>query len=143
MASIDKSLFDRLGGQQTLQKVHKIFYDKLYIHPWLQHFFNNTPQDILESQQSTFMTQLMGGPKIYAGKTPKNAHQHMFISEEIFDLRHAILSKSIKEAGISDDLRQEWLNADMMLKRSLTKASVSECSRSYKTQELMNYPKPA
>jgi len=38
MSSIDKTLFDRLGGQRTLEKVHTIFYDKLYIHPWLGKF---------------------------------------------------------------------------------------------------------
>ena len=143
MSSINKTLFDRLGGQQTLEKVHKIFYDKLYIHPWLGSFFNSTPQDILEKQQSTFMTQLMGGPKIYAGKTPKNAHQHMFISEEIFELRHEILSESIKEAGVTDALREEWLAADMVLKRALVKGSIGECTKSFRSQEIMSYAKPA
>ena len=30
---------DDLGGKKTLQKVHKIFYNKLYAHPWLKSFF--------------------------------------------------------------------------------------------------------
>ena len=93
--SIDKTLFDRLGGKHTFVKVHKIFYDKVYADPWLSKYFTEKPQHVLEEQQTDFMIQLMGGPKIYAGKTPKSAHQHMMISEQLFELRSAMLSESI------------------------------------------------
>lgn len=143
MPTVDKTLFTRLGGIETLKKVHKIFYDELYTHTWLKTFFKDHPQEILEQQQTTFMTQLMGGPKIYAGKTPKNAHQHMFITDEIFELRHQILSESIRRAGIDDALRKEWLFADQMLKRSLVKENPGECKRSFPTQEIIQAVKPA
>jgi len=137
--SIDKTLFERLGGKQTFINVHKIFYDKAYAHSWLRKYFTDKPQEILESQQTDFMVQLMGGPKVYAGKTPKSAHQHMLITEELFDLRSRLLSDSIKEAGILDDLREEWLAADATLKRALVKSSVEECSQSYPNQPILNF----
>jgi len=137
--SIDKTLFDRLGGLRTFEVVHKIFYDKAYAHPWLSLYFTDKPQEVLESQQTDFMVQLMGGAKRYAGKTPKSAHQHMMISEELFDLRSEMLSDSIREAGISDDLREEWLAADGALKKALVKTSVEECSQSYPNQPILNF----
>jgi truncated hemoglobin YjbI len=137
--SIDRTLFDRLGGKHTFVKVHKIFYDKAYAHPWLSKYFTEKPQHVLEEQQTDFMIQLMGGPKIYAGKTPKSAHQHMMISEELFELRSAMLSDSIKEAGINDELRKEWLAADGALKKALVKSSEEECSRSYPNQPILNF----
>lgn len=139
--SIDKTLFDRLGGKPTFDKVHKIFYDKAYAHPWLSQYFTDKPQEVLENQQTDFMVQLMGGPKGYAGKTPKSAHMHMVISEELFDLRADMLSESIKEAGVRDDLREEWLVADGTLKRALVKSSESECSQSYPNQPILNFSK--
>ena len=42
--AIDKTLYDRLGGKQTFIDVHKIFYDKVYAHPWLKKFFTDKPQ---------------------------------------------------------------------------------------------------
>lgn len=137
--SVDKTLFNRLGGMPTFKKVHKIFYDKAYSHPWLKQYFTDKPQEVLENQQTDFMVQLMGGPKAYGGKTPKSAHQHMVITEELFDLRAEMLSESIKEAGIEDGLREEWLAADGTLKRALVKTSEKECSQSYPNQPILNF----
>ncbi len=143
MATVDKTLFDRIGGSKTLQEVHKIFYDKAYTHSWLKLYFTDKPQNILEDQQTDFMAQLMGGPKRYAGKTPKMAHQHMNITEELFKLRQEMLSESISEAGLSDDLREEWLRVDDKLKLAITKKSPNACKKAYLTQQILDFPKPA
>ena len=139
--SIDKTLYDRLGGKQTFVKVHKIFYDKAYAHPWLGKYLADVDQDLIESQQTDFMVQLMGGPKVYAGKTPKSAHPHVMITEELFELRSQLLSDALKEAGISDDLREEWLAADATFKRVLVKSSEKECTPSYRGQPILNFSK--
>jgi len=139
--AIDKTLYDRLGGKETLINVHKIFYDKVYAHQWLRKYFTDKPQEILESQQTDFMGQLIGGPKVYSGKSPKFAHQHMVISEELFELRSQMLSDSIKKAGINDELREEWLAADAALKRAILKSSEEECVRAYPNQPILNFTK--
>jgi len=143
MATINKSLFDRLGGISTLKKVHKTFYDKAYQHPWLKLYFTDKPQQVLEEQQTAFMTQLTGGPRMYSGKTPKMAHQHMNISDELFELRQQMLSESIQKHNISDDLREEWLRVDDALKKAIVKKSIDECKTSYATQEVLDFHNPA
>lgn len=112
-----------------------------YAHPWLSKFFTDKPQTLLENQQTDFMAFLIGGPNRYVGKTPKIAHQHMFITEELFELRRQMLSDAIKQNGINDELREEWLDADSALKKSLIKESVSECQRSYPSQEILDFKK--
>ncbi len=140
--AIDKTLFERLGGKPTYIKVHRIFYDKAYADPWLRQYFTDKPQKVLENQQTDFMIQLMGGPKAYGGKTPLFAHQHMVISEELFEHRAKLLSDSIKEVGISDELRVAWLKTDASLKRALVKKSKAECKISYPTQPILDFAKP-
>ena len=137
--AIDKTLYNRLGGKPTFVKVHKLFYDKAYADPWLRKFFTDKPQEVLENQQTDFMIQLMGGPKAYGGKSPKSAHQHMVITDALFELRARLLSDSIKELGISDALREEWLDADRTFKRALMKASEAECTQSYPNQPILNF----
>lgn len=139
--SIDKTLFNRLGGKATLERVHKTFYDMAYAHPWLRKYFTDKPQQVLEEQQTDFMSVLMGGPNKYAGKTPKVAHQHMVITEELFELRRQMLSDAIKQHGISDDLREEWLAADGALKKALIKNSAADCQRAYANQEILDFKK--
>ena len=85
-----------------LEKVHVIFYDKLLSHPWLKDFFKGVPRWHLESQQSDFMSGLFGGPLIYGGRAPQGAHTHMFITEEIFLIRHELLAQSLTEANIKN-----------------------------------------
>ena len=139
--AIDKTLYDRLGGKSTFVKVHKIFYDKAYADPWFSKFFTDKPQEVLENQQTDFMIQLMGGPKAYGGKSPKSAHQHMLITDELFELRSQMLSDSIKEYGINDALREEWLAADRTFKRALMKSSEAECTQAYPNQPILNFPR--
>ncbi len=141
--AIDKTLFKRLGGKATLERVHKTFYDLAYAHPWLRKYFTDKPQEVLEQQQTDFMSYLMGGPNLYTGKTPKMAHQHMVITDELFEVRRQLLSEAIKQEGISDDLREEWLAADSALKRSISKKTAGDCQRAYATQEILDFKNPA
>lgn len=118
------SLFDELGGLAKLQKVHKIFYDKLYAHPWLKHFFAGHNQQAIEDRQTAFMAEKMGGVVAYWGKQPKMAHRQMYITAELFDLRHDLLRESLEEAGVSSDLAKRWLKIDYAFKRQIVKDSI-------------------
>jgi len=138
----DESLFSQLGGRPVLERVHKLFYDKLYEHPWLKHFFRDVDQKLIEDQQTDFMTSNMGGGKIYSGGFPKPAHKHMYITEELFDLRHRVLEECIREAGVADDLAQRWLKIDRAFKQSIVKTDSSECEKRFTTDELLIVPKP-
>ncbi|MBT5073999.1 MAG: group 1 truncated hemoglobin [Kordiimonadaceae bacterium] len=137
-----ETLFDELGGRPCLDKVHKIFYDKLLVHPWLKDFFKDNDQWHLEIQQTEFMMRLFGGPIIYAGRMPKYAHAHMFITEEIYMDRHQILEQSLIEAFVRPDLRERWLAYDLGLKLALTKKSTDECSQRYVDEPILEVVKP-
>ena len=99
-------------------------------------------QDILEDQQTDFMMSIMGGPNRFAGKTPKWAHSHMVITDELFSVRSQLLSDSIKEVGISDSLREEWLAVDNTFRKALVKSSEEDCVKAYPTQPILNFTKP-
>ena len=50
----------------------------------------------------------------------------MVITDELFELRSEILSASIKEVGIRNDLRKERLDTNRGLKRALVKTSEAD-----------------
>ena len=136
------SLFERLNGFETLEKVHKLFYDKIYAHPWLKDFFTDHKQTLLESQQTTFMASKMGGPNVYSGKTPKYAHQNMFVTDEIFNLRSVLLKQSILELAIPKNLCNEWIELDNKFRNALVKNALNQCVTSYTAQQIINIQKP-
>lgn len=139
---IADTLFDELGGKPCLDRVHKIFYNKLLAHPWLKGFFQDNEQWHLEIQQTEFMQRLFGGPNIYKGRMPRYAHQHMFITEEAFMKRHEILEQSLIEANVSPEHRERWLRYDMGLKLALVKKTQDECTGRYRDEPIVVVRKP-
>jgi hemoglobin len=121
-----QTLFDAVGGLATLQKVHKVFYDKVYAHPWLGRFFEGHDQQAIENRQTTFMGEKMGGNVEYMGKDLVTAHEVMYITEELIELRHGLLGESIRECGVPDELRERWLKIDRAFTKGITKHSLDE-----------------
>ena len=137
----EQSLYERVGGIDTISKVHETFYTKIFADPWLSQYFSIRPREHQINQQNAYIVQLMGGPKRYMGKPPQDAHQFMMITEELFDLRTGLLSESIVEHGITEDLRLEWIDLNDMFKRVIVKDSVDECKLQFSHQEILNYTK--
>lgn len=141
--SNENTLFEAVGGRPCIARVHGIFYDKIYAHPWLSGFFVDRDQGLQERQQTDFMTRAMGGGPVYHGKAPAAAHSHMYITEEIFELRASLLRESLREAGVPDDLAERWLAIDATFKDAVVKRSVADCKGRYRTDELIVVPRPA
>lgn len=140
---MQSSLYDAVGGLPTLQKVHKIFYDKLYAHDWLGPFFAGHSQQAIEDRQTSFMAEKMGGPAPYLGKEIKMVHEAMYIDRELFDIRHALLDESLKEAGVEDALRERWLRIDSAFMQKIIKKSVeSMYDNDWKYKKPIIIPKP-
>jgi hemoglobin len=121
---IKHTLFDAVGGLPTLSKVHKIFYDKVYAHPWIGQFFIGHDQDAIENRQTTFMGEKMGGQIEYMGKEMELTHQAMYITGELFNLRQSLLEESLLEAGLSGELRERWLRIDGAFMKKIVKGSL-------------------
>lgn len=134
---------DEVGGKACLERVHKILYDKLLSHPWLKDFFVGMERWHLEVQQTDFMFDLFGGqPACYQGRLPMYAHQHLFITEEVFMIRHNLLAEALTEAKIPENYKKRWLEFDMGMKAAIIKDSVDECEGRYRTEKVIVVPKP-
>lgn len=139
---LEHNEFEQMGGRNSLVAISKIFYDKVYQHAWLKLFFEEIPQQHIESQQVDFMQKVLGGDNIYAGKSPPAAHQHIFINEEVFEVRQKLLIESFSEARASDALIEKWLNLENSFKRVLLKSSPKACKGRYKSDPVLAFPNP-
>jgi len=136
------NFYDEIGGRTCIEKVHVLLYDRLLSDPWLEDFFTNNDRWHLEVQQTDFMQGVFGGPHIYGSRIPKDAHTHIFITEEVFMRRHGFLEQSLTAAGVRQDLKERWLEYDIGFKRALVKNSVAECVGRYKLEPIISVPKP-
>jgi len=97
----------------------------------------------LQAQQTDFMVDLFGAsPKTCFGKFPMPAHQHLYITEEIFQLRQDLLAKSLRQSNVSEEHIERWLAFDAIMKKAVVKESVDECEKRFNTDEIIVVPKP-
>lgn len=137
------TLYDEVGGMQTLERVHKMFYDKVYAHPWLKLFFFGHSQESIEHRQTTFMAQKMGGAVEYWGKNPKMAHRAMYITEELFAIRENLLRQALVEYGLSNELIERWLRIDSAFKKMIVKDSIETFYKTtWKHEKRKIFPRP-
>ncbi|MCA8974121.1 MAG: group 1 truncated hemoglobin [Planctomycetes bacterium] len=137
-----RSLFERLGGRPVLERVHRLFYDRIYAHPWLKQYFAAIDQKHIEKQQTDFMSFAMGGPALYGGRLVPKAHEHVMITTEMIELRTAMLKASLDEAAVPPELQQEWLRIDGAFEKVLTKGSLAECQPRYDGDAILDFPRP-
>jgi len=138
-----QSLFDAIGGLPTLEKVHKIFYDKIYAHDWLKAFFVGHNQKAIENRQSAFMAIKMGGDVTYMGKEPKMAHRHMYLTQELIDLRSSLLRESLEEAEVPEPLIKRWLKIDNAFGQQIVKDSIESFYKTtWQYKKRLIIPKP-
>ena len=86
------------------------------------------------------MAMALGGPKKYSGRLPDGAHMHMYITEEIFELRHKILAEALKECLVPEDLRDRWLTTDYQFKGKIVKKTFEDCEKRYNTDTILFTP---
>jgi len=134
--------FEKMGGRPSLILINKIFYDKVYKHPWLKQYFQQVPQQHIEDQQVDFMQKVLGGENLYVGKAPPVAHMHILINEEIFQVRKQLLEEAFIEAGAKQALIDKWLTLDDSFKRVIFKDSAAQCKRRFKTDPILDFPNP-
>lgn len=134
--------FENIGGRESLVVICKIFYDKVYKHPWLKLYFDPIPQEYIEAQQVDFMQKVLGGENIYAGKTPPSAHRHIYVTDELFQIRQKLLLESFTEAHAHQELSRKWLELDQAFKPQIVRESPIECTERYSTEGILNFAKP-
>lgn len=134
--------FEEMGGRDSLIAINKRFYEKVYEHPWLKQYFLAIPQQHIEDQQVDFMQKVLGGANRYVGKAPPIAHQHMFIPNELFDVRKQLLCEAFDETNAHPVLVDKWLALDESFRKILVKNDPSQCKPRFKTDPILNFKKP-
>jgi len=123
-----QTLFDKLGGLPTLERVHKRLYDKIYAHPWLKGFFEGHEQAAIELRQTQFMAEKFGSDIRYPGMELELAHRRMYISEELLTLRRELLRESLEEEHVPETLITRWLKIDGAFWKDIRKDSLAAFS---------------
>lgn len=106
----EKTLWARLGGEKAVTKVVDEFVDAAKDNPMINFDrggkveVNDEKLAALKKSLVTFVSQATGGPIKYAGKSMKDAHKGMGITNEEFDAAGALLRKILEDNKVDDEV---------------------------------------
>lgn len=101
------SLFEKLGGEKSVDAAVDIFYRKVLQDERINDFFTDVDMDEQIQKQKAFLTFAFGGPNNYSGLNMKEAHERLVakgMNDTHVDVVVELLGGTLKELGVSDDL---------------------------------------
>lgn len=102
-----QSLFDKLGGEKTIEAVVDEFYRRILADPTVSHFFEHTDMDKQRRHQAAFIGYALGSGRQYTGKSMAKAHEGMNLQPEHYDAIVGHLADTLKHFQVSDeDIRE-------------------------------------
>ncbi len=75
MSDDSQSLYERIGGQPTIDRLIEEFYGRVLTDPELYPFFQHAAMDALKRMQREFFAAALGGPIEYSGQELSYVHQ--------------------------------------------------------------------
>jgi hemoglobin len=73
----ERSLYDRLGGEDAVAATVGLFYERIMADESLAPFFADLDMDKQITKQIAFMTMAFGGPHSYDGRDLRVAHSRL------------------------------------------------------------------
>ncbi|NOU99673.1 globin domain-containing protein [Paenibacillus planticolens] len=109
MSEQDRStLFELMGGAETVRRIVEAFYPKVQNHPLLAPLFPSDIEPVMDKQYM-FLSQFFGGPTLYSdvhGHPMMRARHMAFpITVERADAWLGCMAEAMQEVGLPDELR--------------------------------------
>ncbi|WP_138752803.1 globin [Paenibacillus sinopodophylli] len=107
------SLYETIGGAETLRLIVEAFYPKVQAHPLLGPLF---PEDIIPvmDKQYLFLTQFFGGPSLYSDEyghpMMRARHLPFPITPERAEAWLGCMRQALQEIGIHEELQLIIIN---------------------------------
>lgn len=109
-ASSEKSLYEQLGGKESIRLVMDDFVVRLKADPRIGDQFAATNADRLASQLTDQVCEATGGPCKYVGLDMKAAHAGMTITKAHFNALVEVLQTSMNAHNVPFDIQLEVLS---------------------------------
>jgi truncated hemoglobin YjbI len=97
------ALWAALEQGAKLRRILESFYAVVYRDARLAPFFHATTIEWAIDHQYAFLAEIFTGERVFFGDRPRNAHHWMVITDELFDHREALMERTLREHGLSDE----------------------------------------
>ncbi len=113
------TLYEKIGGQPTLEKVVDNFHKNILADSSVSTLFARTDMAKQRTHQIAFFSQILDGPKQYAGRPMDKTHAGMSLKDPQFDVIVKHLSSAMTASGVSAEDTKAALEKVAGLKGSI------------------------
>lgn len=100
------SLFDRIGGDETVTTLVDDFYERIFSDPELGLFFAHSPKDKLVQMQREFFAVALDGPSSYTGRSLNEVHFGRGITAKHLGLYIDHLTATLQDFGLDEEAKR-------------------------------------
>jgi hemoglobin len=111
----EKSLYDRLGGAYSIAAVVDDFIERLLVNdvlnanPAIKEARDRVPKAGLKFRVTALVSQVTGGPEKYAGRSMKESHAHLHITEAEWQAMLVDFKKSLARFEVPEPEQKELI----------------------------------
>jgi hemoglobin len=111
----EKSLYDRLGGVYNIAALVDDFIERLLVNdvlnanPAIKEARERVPKAGLKYRVTALVAQVTGGPEKYAGRSMKDSHAHLHITEAEWQAMAADFKKSLDKFKVPAPEQKELI----------------------------------
>jgi hemoglobin len=99
-----ESLYVRIGGKPALEAAVDRFYERVLADDRISHFFRTVDMDGQRKKQKRFLAYVFGANETWGGKSMRDAHAHLKLTEEHFGAVAENLQGALQDLGVPADL---------------------------------------
>ncbi len=115
----DKSIYERLGGEDRIRDIARTILDKHLANPVVKMRYVDTKADEVIPKLVSFLCEATGGPQKYTGKNMLEAHRGMNINDQEFMAVLDDIMEALQEHGVDERTQQELLYANYGMRREI------------------------
>ncbi len=104
------TLYERIGGTAKINAGVEIFYRKVLADDRLRPLFDGVDMKHLQARQSMFLSMMLGGKTVYAGKKLRTAHagaRTLGMDDSHFDALLLHFREALREVDVTDSAAAE------------------------------------
>ncbi|MDF1478445.1 group 1 truncated hemoglobin [Leifsonia sp. H3M29-4] len=98
------TLYSKLGGEPALAAAVDEFYERMQADPELSVWFHGVDLEILKAHQRAFLMVALGGPEDYSGRSMRNAHAGLHITDHAYTRALQHLRGALAAVGVEQEL---------------------------------------
>ena len=113
------SLYNEIGGSQTLSKVFGLALTRIYNDPVIGHYFEGVPKSHLRKHLTAQTCELIGGPCKYEGKDMREVHTDHGITDKEFFILVEYVQGAMRDIGLTAEQENQILQKLAPLKSQI------------------------